>query len=170
MSDSADFVTVYRSMDATAKEDCETIVDLLAAEGITAVIRDDAAPGVPEGAFEVQVRAEDGARAEKFIEENPLPDEVEQVDDSPGLDLETVFEAVGTTAQLVAMELKTVLDANGIASVMTGDSVLPYLPFGLKVARDQAERARELIAEAQALGPVAAEEAERESEGESSAS
>jgi hypothetical protein len=170
MNERAESVTVYRSMDATAKEDCETIVDLLAAERITGIIRDDAAPGVPEGAFEVQVRAEDAARAQRIVDENPLPDEVEQVDDSPGLDLETVFEAVGTTAQLEAMELKTVLDANGIAAVMVGDSVLPYLPFGLKVARDQAERARELIAEAQALGPVAAEEAEKESEGGSGAS
>ncbi|HEV2689331.1 MAG TPA: DUF2007 domain-containing protein [Bryobacteraceae bacterium] len=164
MSDSAELVTVYRSMDATAKVDCETIVDMLAAEGIRATILDDSAPGVPAGAFEVQVAASDAARAEKRIDEDPLPDEVEEVDDSPGLDLETIFQAIGTTAEMQADGIKNVLEANGIATVMVGDSVLPYLPFEVKVARDQAERARELIAEAQALGSAAADEAEMESE------
>ena len=164
MGEPADSVIVYRSMDATAKEDCETIVDLLAAEGIRATILDDTAPGVPEGVFVVQVPASDAARAEKLIEESPLPDEVEEVDDSPGLDLETIFHAIGTTAQMQAEGIKSILNANGIAAVMVGDSVLPYLPFEVKVARDQVERACELIAEAQAAGPEAAEEAEMESE------
>ena len=164
MSDSADFVTVYRSMDATAKDDCETIVDPLAGDSITATIVDDTAPGVPEGTFEVRVATADSARAEKTIAENPLADEVEEVDDSPGLDLETIFSAVGTQAELQAMGIKSVLDAGGIATVMVGDSVLPYLAFEVKVARDQVERARALIAEAQELGPAAADEAEIESE------
>lgn len=164
MSDSAEQVTVYRSMDATAKDDCESIVDMLAAADISATIVDDTSPGVPEGTFEVQVAAADAAKAEKMMDENPLPDEVEEVDDSPGLDLETIFSAVGTQAEMQAMGIKSVLDASGIATVMVGDSVLPYLPFEVKVARDQAERARTLIAEAQELGPAAADEAQSESE------
>jgi Putative prokaryotic signal transducing protein len=164
MSDSAEVVTVYRSMDADAKDDCATIVENLAADGIAATILDDTSPGVPEGTFEVRVAAADSARAEKMIEENPLPDEVEEVDDSPGLDLETIFSSVGTQAEMQAMGIKSVLDASGIATVMVGDSVLPYLPFEVKVARDQVDRARALITEAQALGPAAADEAEMESE------
>jgi hypothetical protein len=47
---------------------------------------------------------------------------------------------------------------------MVGDSVLPNLPFEIKVPRDKAECARQLIAEAQSTGPVAAEAAELEFE------
>jgi len=164
MSDSVNQLTVYRSMDTDAKDDCEAIVDLLAASSIAATIVDDTLPGVPEGTYEVRVAATDAAIAEKLIDENPLPDEVEEVDDSPGLDLETIFSAVGTHAEMQAMGIKSVLDSSGIASVMVGDSVLPYLPFEVKVARDQAERARTLIAEAEELGSAAADEAEIESE------
>ena len=53
-----DLVTVYRSMDATAKEDCDAIVDLLSAAGFSPVVLDDKAPGVPEGTYEVRVPAE----------------------------------------------------------------------------------------------------------------
>lgn len=165
MSEAAGLVTVYRSMDATAKEDCDTIVDILSAEGLSAVTVDDTSPGVPEGVFEVRVPAEAAAQAEKLIEQNPLADEVEEVDDSPALNLETVFKAVGTTGEMQALGIKSVLDAGGIATVLVGDSVLPYLPFEVRVARDQVARALELIEEAQALGPAAAEEAEVESEG-----
>ena len=35
---------------------------------------------MPEGVFEVRVPAADAARAEEMIAENPLPDEVEEVD------------------------------------------------------------------------------------------
>jgi len=169
MSEIAEPVTVYRSMDATAKDDCETIVDMLAAHGIAAVIRDDTAPGVPEGAFEVRVPAPDVSGAEKLIDENPLADEVEEVDDSPGLDLETVFQGSGTTGEMLALGIKSVLDANGIAAVMVGNSVLPYLSFEVRVAHDQVERARDLIEEAKLLGPAAADEAEAETEDGASA-
>jgi hypothetical protein len=164
MSEASDLVTVYRSMDANAKEDCEIIIDVLAAQGISAVMLDDSAPGVPEGTFEVQVPAADAARAEETIAENPLPDEVEEVDNSADLDLETIFHADGALAEVEALGIKNVLEANGVAAVLVGNSVLPTLPFEVRVARDQAERARQLIAEAEAGGPAAAEEAERKSE------
>jgi hypothetical protein len=59
---------------------------------------------------------------------------------------------------------KNVLEANGITAVMGGNSVLPYLPFEVKVAREQVDRARDLIAEAQIAGPASADEAELETE------
>jgi putative signal transducing protein len=148
-------------MDAEAKEDAEAIVELLGDEGIEATLLDDSAPGVPEGVFEVQVLASDVARAEKLIAENPLPDDAEEVDPSSDLDLETV---AGAASEMEAMSIRNLLESNGIATVLVGDSVLPNLQFEVRVAHDQAERARKLIADAEKTGPAAAEEGERASE------
>ncbi len=147
-------------MDATAKEDCEIIVDILTAEGLAPVILDDSAPGVPEGTFEVRVPPYQLQKAEQLIAENPLPDEAEAVDDSSGLDLETIFHADGTLAEVESMEIKNLLESDGIAAVVVGNSVLPTMSFEVRVARDQVARAREVLNEAQAAGPAAAEEAE----------
>lgn len=153
MSAPADLVTVYRSMDATAKEDCETLMDTLTAQRIAAVMLDDSAPGVPEGTFEVRVPAADAAKAEKFIAENPLPDEVREVDDSEDLDLVTVFHSTGESlAEFEASEIKGLLESNGVAAVLIGDAVLPNFPFEVKVARIHAEQARQLISEAESAG------------------
>jgi Putative prokaryotic signal transducing protein len=159
-----DLVTVYRSMDATAKTDCETIIELLSDNNISAVLLDDSAPGVPEGTFEVQVPAAESARAEAIIDANPLPDEVEEVDDSEALDLETIFHSDGTMAEVECMGIRNVLEANGIASVLVGDSVLPTLGFEVKVARDQVENAKRIIAQAELDGPASADAGELESE------
>ena len=148
-------------MDADAAEDADCIVELLTDAGIQAVLLDDSAPGVPEGVFEVRVPAADAARAEQVIADNPLPDEDEEVDTSSALDLETIASA---TSEMEAISIKNLLDSNGIAAVLVGDSVLPNFPFEVRVARDQAERARILIADAEDVGPAAAEEAERASE------
>jgi hypothetical protein len=160
MSVGPDLVTVYRSMDATAKADCEVIAGILTAEGLSPVILDDSARGVPEGAFEVQVPASQLQKAEELIAEHPLPDEVEEVDDSSDLDLVTIFHADGALAEVESIEIKNLLEANGIAAVVIGNSVLPTMPFEVRVARDQVGRARDVVNEAQAAGPAAAEEAE----------
>src|SRR5580692_2728206 len=168
MSVSSDLVTVYRSMDAAAKEDCEIIVDLLTAEGLSPVILDDSAPGVPEGTFEVRVPGNQLQKAEQLIAENPLPDDVEDVDNSSELDLETIYHADGTLAEVESMEIKNLLEASGIAAVVVGNSVLPTMSFEVRVARDQVARARGVVNEAQAAGPAAAEEAEARFEAQSS--
>ena len=153
MSQSADRVTVYRSMDASARTNCESIVELLAVRAIAAVMLDDSAPGVPEGAFEVRVASRDAARAEKLMAEHPLPEDAGKVDASATLDLVTVFQAgVGSMAELEAMEVKGLLEGAGIAAVLVGDAVLPNFPFEVKVARVNAKRAQELIAEAERAG------------------
>ena len=165
MSVSSDLVTVYRSMDATAKEDCESIIEMLGEEGISAVMVNDSAPGGPEGTYEVRVPAAKAARAEKLIDENPLPDEAEEVDDSSALDLETVFHVEGSsvTAEIQAMSVKNLLESNGIAAVLVGNSVLPNMPFEVKVAREQETRARKLIEDIDTVGSTA-DEVEPESE------
>ena len=155
-----DLVTVYRSMDATAKEDCDAIADLLTAEGLSPVVLDDEAPGVPEGTYEVQVPAEEASRAETIVAEHPLP-EAEEVDPSEDLDLEPIFH---TAAEFEALGVKNVLDANGITAVIVGDSVLPNLAFEVRVARDQVEPALALLEDAKKSGPADAEKAELESE------
>ncbi len=161
MSNELDLITVFRSMDASAKDDAENILEMLTDAGLEAVLLDDSSPGVPEGVFEVQVPSAEAARAEELIAENPPPEDAEQVDDSPALDLETIASAA---SEMEAMSIKNLLDANDIAAVLVGDSVLPNFAFEVRVARDQAERARILIADAEKIGPAAAEEAERASE------
>jgi type III secretory pathway lipoprotein EscJ len=146
VSNETDLITVFRSMDAEAKEDAESIVELLSDEGIRATLLDDSAPGVPEGVFEVRVAASDAARADKLIAENPLPDEVQEVDPSSDLDLETIASGV---SEMEANGIKNLLDSNGIAAVLVGDSVLPNLAFEVRVAHDQAASARALIAQAE---------------------
>lgn len=146
MNNEANLITVYRSMDADAKEDAEGILELLDDEGIQAVLLDDSAPGVPEGVFEVQVKPGDQKRAEEIIAENPLPEEAELVDPSSNLDLETIASA---TSELEAMSMKNLLEANGIATVLVGDSVLPNLAFEVRVARDQVAEAHAVIADAE---------------------
>ena len=89
---------------------------------------------------------------------------MEDVDDSSELDLETIYHADGTLAEMESMEIKNVLEASGIAAVVVGNAVLPTMSFEVRVARDQVERARGVIAEAQAAGPAAAESAEAQYE------
>lgn len=153
-------------MDATAEEDCNTIADLLSAASLSPVILDDSAPGVPEGTYEVQVPTDQAAKAEKIIAENPLPDEVEEVDDSPDLDLsEAIYHAEATaTGELEALAIQNLLEANGIGALIVGDSVLPNFPFEVRVAAENADRARKLVEELQKDGPRLAEMGERESE------
>ena len=116
---------------------------------------------MPEGVYEVRVPASEAARAEEVIANNPLPDEVSEVDDASELDLETIYHSEGSpTAEVEAIGIKNVLEANGIAAVIVGDSVLPNFPFEVRVAREQADRARALVEEASKAGPAAAEEAE----------
>src|SRR5580704_18084387 len=101
-------------MDASAEEDCQEILDLLQDAGIAAVLLDDSAPGVPEGVFEVRVPTANRAGAEKLIAENRLPDEVEEVDPSSELGLETIASA---TTEMEATTIKNLLEANGVSAV-----------------------------------------------------
>ena len=165
MTNDAGLVTVYRSMDDSAKEDCEIIFEQLSAEGLSPLLVDDSAPGVPKGVHEIRVPAAEARQAEELIAANPLPDEVAEVDSSADLDLETIYRSESsTTAEIEALGIKSVLAANGIAAVIVGDAVLPNLGFEVRVPRDTVKVAKELIAEAQSAGPAAAEEAERETE------
>ncbi len=151
MEGQLELVTVYRSLDASAKEDCESFAQLLSDDGLSPMILDDSAPGVPEGAFEVRVPADQVERAEKIIADLDLS--------------EPVFHSEGsTTAEFEATEIQTILESSGIAAVIVGNSVLPNLPFEVRVAKENTARALEIIEEFQRTGPEAAESAAAESE------
>ena len=80
-------------------------------------------------------------------------------------DLETVFHAEGSsTAEVEALAVKSLLESNGIPTVLVGDPVLPNLPFEIKVDSHQAAWARQLIAEVPWSGPILAEAGERQFE------
>ena len=61
------------------------------------------------------------------------------------------------------MSVKSILEGAGIATVLVGDAVLPNLAFEVRVAQEQAGRARQVLEEAKAGGPLAADEGAAES-------
>jgi hypothetical protein len=87
-----------------------------------------------------------------------------EMDPTEHLDLETVSTHSGASAEMEALSIKGVLEAEGIEAVIIGDAVLPNFPFEVRVARDRVDEARRIVAAAQAAGPAAAEEAERAGE------
>ena len=95
------------------------------------------------------------------MEEEP---ESEALDTSHEMDAATLFSSSNHDAEMEALEIHNLLQANGIPSVMVGASVIPSLAFGVQVPRADLEEARRVLAEAQAAGPEAALEAEEAGE------
>jgi hypothetical protein len=80
-------------------------------------------------------------------------------------DLVTVFRGEASPmSEVEAIGIRNLLESNGIRALLVGNSVLPNLPFEVRVARDEEDRARRAIAEAERAGPAAADAAELESE------
>lgn len=153
--------TVYRSTDPSAREQAQAVADLLISEGLEAEVADHHAPGVPEGAVEVRVQDEQSARAEEIIANNPLGG----MDLSHGMDLVVVFQQpAGAVEESEAYAVQGLLQANGIPAMVVSPSMLPSLSAQVRVPRDREEEARQVIADAQAAGPAAAEEAEQAGE------
>lgn len=156
-------VTVFESADVDALEQANWVRDLVASTGIAAEVFDDSAPGVPSDAFQVRVPPEQREEAERAIEtrKGVAPG---ALDPSHDLDMVPVFIAEGADSEMCAMGIQSILDAQGIPSVLVSSSPLPSLPFEVRVPKERIEEARKAIAEAEEAGPLAAEEAERESE------
>jgi len=99
--------------------------------------------------------------------QDPEPDEESQdegqLDTSHDLDMVTIYSSQGTEAEMQAGTIHSLLEANGITSIV---STQPYPPLGieLKVARADIEEAQRVINEAEEAGPEAASEAEAASE------
>ena len=86
-------------------------------------------------------------------------------DSSHALDLVTVFETTGTTAEMEALEIETLLKAAGIRAVLMNEGPFPNLPWTIRVPKADEAAALKTIEEARMAGPEAAEEAEAEREG-----
>lgn len=156
----ADMVTVFRSADPGAEDEANQVLDLLAGGGIAACVFNDDAPGVTEGAWEVRVAVADSARAQALVDANPPPGD--SPDQSHSFDLVPVFTtADGSTEGFEPITVKELLEANGISAIIANDSPLASLSQEVRVARADADIARQLIEEARAAGPEAADEAER---------
>ena len=81
-------------------------------------------------------------------------------DPMPGESMAPVFSSSNHDAEMEAMAIQGVLDANGIPAMTVGPQVLPTLEFQVQVPEHMLAEARRVIAEAQAAGPRAADEAE----------
>jgi hypothetical protein len=164
MPGETELVTVFRSADPDAEEQASVVRDMLAKTGIASEILDDSAPGVPEGAFEVRVPQPLQDRAEELIsaQKDFTP---EALNLSHDLDMVTVFISEAPDAEMLSMQLRSILEAQGIPSVLVSGSVFPSLPFEVRVPKGRLEEARRAIAAAEEAGPSAAEEGEREFEG-----
>lgn len=74
------------------------------------------------------------------------------------------FSSSNHDAELEAMSIHAVLEANGIPSILIGPSSLPSLEFQVQVSEERLADAVQAVAEARAAGPAAAAQGELESE------
>ena len=86
------------------------------------------------------------------------------VNPSHDLDMVTIFESLNVDAEMEADLIHGILEANGIPSIMVRPAYPSLGSFYVQVPRSAVDDARRAIAEAQAAGPQAADEAEAESE------
>src|SRR4051794_8027520 len=68
-------------------------------------------------------------------------------EEDPGheLDSVTVFSSQTDDAEMEALAVRGVLEANGIESVVVGSTTIPSLEFQVQVSRDQAEDADRVL-------------------------
>ena len=76
----------------------------------------------------------------------------------------SIFSSSNHDGEMEAMTIKGILDASDISAMVVGPSVLPNLEFQVQVPAHLADRARLVVEEARAAGPMAAEEGELASE------
>lgn len=62
-------------------------------------------------------------------------------------------------SEMECLSVKTLLEANGIQVVIQGASQMPNLPYEILVAAEQLEEAVRIVADAQAGGAAAVDEA-----------
>jgi len=75
-----------------------------------------------------------------------------------------VFSSSNYDAEMEAMAIKGVLDANQIPAILVGPHVFPMLEFQVQVPEHLLDRARQLIRDSRQAGRQAADKAESEAE------
>jgi hypothetical protein len=91
--------------------------------------------------------------------------------ENPGhdLDMVTVFSSMNYDAEMEALAIQSLLEANGIESTVVGPSTIPSAEFQVQVPSSQKDEAERVMAEARDAGPAAADEAEAAEEAGGSA-
>ena len=138
MGETLELITVYQADDESAEENATSVCDALVEAGYTAVVVDDSDPEVSEGTFEVRVPADQAEAARAALAGDPSED----------LDMVPLFEKGTELSDMEAMNIKALLEANGIQAVVIGAEMLPNLPCEIQVPRDQLEAAEAIVAEA----------------------
>jgi len=98
------------------------------------------------------------------------PEQDQELDEEGGLnpshelDMVSLYRSTTVDAEIEADMIRGILESNGIPSLIVR-AIIPPLGYEVQVQRGREAEAQRLIAEAQAAGPEAAAEAERESEG-----
>lgn len=160
MADERELVTVFRSADANGETEAHDIHDLLTEAGLHSRILDDSHPGVVHGSWEVRVPAGEAERAEQVLAADAATGQDEEsastADPSHQLDTESVYQSLGTNAEMEAMAIQGLLQSNGIDALIVGDTILPQLGFDVRVARERLAEALALIKQAETEGPDAA--------------
>ena len=167
MEQDTELVTVFRSPDHDAEAEAARIARLLSENGLDPVVCDDSTAGVVTGTCEVRLPAGQASRADAILAAHPKADQFDpaDLDVSHDLDLVTVFKASSSaSAEIEVMSIRAILEANDVDVVVVDNPMMPSLPIELRVAHADEERALIAMAEAQAAGPAAAEEAEQQSE------
>lgn len=85
-------------------------------------------------------------------------------DPSHEVDMVPLFSETGALAEMEAVAIQGILEASEIPSTLYGNSTLPVTEFSVNVPKDRFEEAQQVLEQAQAAGPAAAEQGERESE------
>ena len=100
--------------------------------------------------------------------QDPEDDEEQQNGDvgdtSHELDLAALYSSSTVDAEMEADVIHGLLEANGVPSIVVRAPQYPPLGFEVQVPRARLQEAKRLIAEAEAAGPDAADEAEASSE------
>src|SRR5579872_3641029 len=91
-------------------------------------------------------------------------DPFRDVDPSHDLDMVTLFSSSNTDAEMECTGIHSILQSEGIPSVIVGASTIPVLEFQVQVPRAHVEEAQRILEEARAAGPEAASEAEASTE------
>jgi len=94
----------------------------------------------------------------------PQDTEALEFDPSHDLDMVTLFSSLNHDAEMEANAIHSVLEANGVPSIVVGTPQIPAFEFQVQVPRARLEEAERVLAEAREAGPAAAMEAEQAGE------
>jgi hypothetical protein len=149
-----ELTTIYRASDRNAETDATALKNMLIQNGVDASVVDTGS-----GAWEVQVPDSDAEEARHWLAQVRPEEATTQANPSSEYDFVSIATTDGAISEIEAMSIQSILDANGINCVVVGASALPNLGYEVRVPREDLERAREVLLEAQAAGPAAADEA-----------